>query len=93
MRIPPGLFPKPVTSTREAADAGAGTTAVVTASSRALAMVTNAVLNPLIGDLRSAIPLATEVRQIDDDRQQFINHFEEAKVSNSAMAEKCRTNQ
>jgi hypothetical protein len=58
MRIPPGLAPKPVTSTRDAADAGAGTTAVAMVISRVLTNVTNAVLNPLIGDLRSAIPLA-----------------------------------
>jgi hypothetical protein len=78
MRIPPGLIPNPVTSTRDAAAAGGALTTPVAAISRLPANAVNAVLNPLIGDLRSAIPLLDEVRQTGDDRQRNTHYLRDS---------------
>src|SRR5690242_8259138 len=59
MRIPPGLAPKLVTSTSDAADARGGDKTPAMAISRVLASVTSAVL--IIVDLRSATPSCPKI--------------------------------
>src|SRR6266496_482921 len=59
IRMPPGLSPKLVTSTSDAADACAGNR--TPATSRVLTSATSAALSLVIVDLRSGIPASTNL--------------------------------